>query len=112
MNFAIPLLGLAIYLLFWDKLPSWGTWFMWIIDHLPRPLRYLYKKWNCAYCSGFWVGLALHGIMGQWFITDLATLPSFWEPVDLYIGWFLDALGVGTVVLVMKMLLDVLKAHR
>lgn len=109
MNIEIPLLGLALYLLFWDKLPNWGTWFLWMIDHLPRPLLYLYKKWHCAYCSGFWLGLALHWATGMWFLTELETLPRFWGPLAPITGWFLDALSVAMVVLVLKMLMDMVK---
>ena len=112
MHWEIPLMGLAIYLLFWDKLPSWGTWFNWTLDKMPRPAQYLYKKWNCAYCSGFWIGLALHGATGIWFLPDLQSLPNYWGLAGPVIGWLLDALAVATVVLISKILMDVLKAHR
>ena len=112
MNYEIPLMGLAIYLLFWDKLPQWGTWFNWILAKMPRPIQYLYEAWKCPYCSGFWLGLALHATTGLWFLPKLAYLPGYWAPVDPIIGWFLDALSVGLVVLVSKFFVDVLKAHR
>jgi hypothetical protein len=110
MHYEIPLIGLAIYLLFWDKLPSWGTWFNRILDKMPAFIKYLYKCWNCAYCSGFWIALALHGATGIWFMDELQTLPSFWVPLDGAFGWLLDALAAATVIYVAKTFIDVLKA--
>ena len=109
MHIEIPLLGLALYLLFWDKLPNWGTWFNWIVGHMPRCVQYLYTKWHCAYCSGFWLGLALHGITGMWFLPELQTLPHYWGPAGPFIGWFLDALAVATVIFISKTLFDMVK---
>jgi hypothetical protein len=110
MHYELPLLGLAIYLLFWDKLPSWGTWFNRILDKMPGFIKYLYKCWNCAYCSGFWIALALHWATGIWFIDQLQTLPSFWVPLDGVVGCFLDALAAATVIYVAKTFIDLLKA--
>lgn len=109
MHIEIPLVGFALYLLFWDKLPGWGTWFIWIIDHMPKPIQYLYKNWTCAYCSGFWIALALHGITGLWFLPELQTLPDYWGQVAPVVGWFLDALAAATVIFLSKTLFDMVK---
>lgn len=109
MNFEIPLIGLAVYFLFWDKLPNWGTWFDWILARMPRPVQYLYKSWKCAYCSGFWIALALHSATGLWFIPELATLPDYWEPAGPAIGWFLDALAAAMMIFIAKTVLDMIK---
>lgn len=49
MNFTLALMGLSIYLLIWEKLPDWGTWFNKVIVHLPEPLAYLYSA--CAHIA-------------------------------------------------------------
>lgn len=38
MTATLALMGLSLYLLFWEKRPEWGTWFNAIIDRLPGPL--------------------------------------------------------------------------
>ena len=112
MNLEIPLVGVALYLLLWDKLPDWGTWFKTFLSKLPKPLQTLYDYWECAYCFGFWVGLALHATMGIWFLPTLARMPDYWGAAGAPIAWFLDALAAAFVILVLKMVIDVMKAHR
>lgn len=109
MHIEIPLLGLALYLLFWDKLPNWGTLFNRILERMPGFVQYLYKKWHCAYCSGFWLGIVLHATTGIWFLETLQTLPDFWGPAGVYVGWFLDALATATAIFISKMLMDMIK---
>ena len=36
MDFTTSLLGFALYLLIWEKLPDWGTWFTTFLRALPR----------------------------------------------------------------------------
>lgn len=109
MDFTNALAGFALYLLIWEKLPEWGTWFNKLIAALPAPLRTLYGQWICAYCVGFWLGLALHATTGLWTIPALSTLPAFWGPIGPVLGWFLDALVTGTIIYFMKNLLDAIR---
>ena len=99
MNYEIPLMGLAIHILVWDKLPEWGNWFNTIIDKLPKPLQTLYRDWKCPYCFGFWIMLALHGYSGVFTFPFIAELADKWGYLSLTIAWFLDALAGATVVL-------------
>ena len=93
MTYENLLLGVAIHLLFYDHLPHWGTWFKRILAMLPTPLQTLYEQWRCPYCAGFWIGLALHALTGQWFLPIFAELPGFWGAASLPIGWFFDGLA-------------------
>ncbi len=97
MHLEVALMGLAVHILIWDKLPEWGSWFPALIDRLPRPLRYLHDGWQCAYCFGFWISLSLHAFTGIWTLSALATIDhraGFGTPA----AWFLDALATGTVI--------------
>ncbi len=98
MNFELVLMAVAIYILVWEKLPEWGTWFNSFIAVLPRPLRALYQQWHCPYCAGFWIALVLHGLTGFWTIPDLASLPNYLGATATPIGWGLDALASATLV--------------
>ena len=100
MEFEITLMGLAVYLLIWDKLPNWGSWFKTILNALPAPLQTLYSQWNCAYCSGFWIALVLHQVTGLWTLPALAEPPSYMGAIGLPINLFLDALASGTMIYV------------
>ena len=100
------LVGWALYILIWMKLPEWGTWFNRGLARLPKPLQTLYQQWHCPYCVGFWMGLALHGATGLWTVPALGDLPPFWGAAGPLIGWFLDALVTGTLMLVAKLALD------
>ena len=99
MNITLALMGLSIYILLWEKLPDWGNWFNWIIERLPRPLAYLYNAWQCPYCFGFWVALALHGITGLQTIPALATIPNHIGVGGTAIAWTLDALATATLIM-------------
>jgi hypothetical protein len=86
------ILGIAVYLLFWEHLPHWGTWFNRTLATLPGPLQTLYEQWRCPYCVGFWIGLAVHAITGNGLFAVFDDLPSGWGPLATPMGWFLDAL--------------------
>lgn len=108
MNITLALMGLSLYLLIWEKLPDWGTWFNRLIAYLPRPLAYLYEAWRCPYCFGFWIALALHALTG------IQTIPALHNaPQALGIGgdmlfWFLDALASATLIMLGKLGLSAL----
>ena len=87
------ILGTALYLLFWEHLPHWGTWFTRAIAALPGPLQTLYEQWRCPYCVGFWIGLALHAATGMWLFPAFGLLPDWWGPLALPLGWVFDALA-------------------
>lgn len=106
MIFTNALIGLALYLLIWVKLPEWGGWFNAGLKRLPNPLQTLYEQWRCPYCVGFWMALALHAITGHWTIPSLADMPAYLGPIAPYIAWFLDALATGTLILIGKLTLD------
>lgn len=106
MNFTTALLGVALYILIWEKLPEWGGWFNAILRKLPEPLQSLYEQWRCPYCVGFWMGLALHAITGVWTLPALAELPAYWGPAAPALGWFLDALATATLIYAGKIILD------
>lgn len=100
MTFELVLIGTAIHILIWEKLPEWGTWFNTLIAAMPSPLRSLYKQWHCPYCAGFWIALVLHGVTGFWTIPELATLPDYLGITAPLIGWILDALASATLIYV------------
>ena len=106
MNVTNALIGLALYLLIWEKLPTWGTWFNAGLSRLPKPLQTLYEQWRCPYCVGFWMALVLHALTGLWTLPALASMPAYLGPVTPFIAWFCDALVTGTLMLVGKLALD------
>lgn len=108
MEFHIALMGIAIYLLFWDKLPGWGGWFQSVINALPQPLQTLYGQWVCAYCSGFWIALVLHAMTGLWTIPALAPSPEYMGILGVPANWFLDALASATLIYTGNMALKAL----
>ena len=108
MNIAPALLGISLYILIWEKLPEWGTWFNAGLGRLPAPLRTLYQQWRCPYCVGFWMGLALHAATGQWTLAALGELPSYWGIAAPTLGWILDALATATLIYVGKIAVDAL----
>ncbi|MFT6659742.1 MAG: hypothetical protein ACJAZW_002920 [Maritalea sp.] len=117
MNFEIVLIAAAIHILFWEKMPEWGTLFMRVIDALPGPLRTLYYDWKCPYCAGFWIALVLHGLTGLWFLPVLAEMPAYLGVIGAPLAWVLDALAVAMLVLVMIISikavgLPAMKAHQ
>ena len=116
MNLELALIGTAIHILIWQKLPEWGTWFNRLIAVLPRPLRTVYEQWKCPYCAGFWIGLALHATTGLWTVDALSTLPSTLGALASPIGWFLDALATATLIYAATVTLEAIglpamKAH-
>ncbi|MGI0118235.1 hypothetical protein [Zooshikella sp. RANM57] len=99
MSITLALMGLALHMLIWEKLPDWGNWFNWIIERLPKPLAYLYEAWHCPFCFGFWAGLTLHALTGMYTIEDLATIPEHLGVVGVPIAWFLDALTTALLIM-------------
>jgi hypothetical protein len=108
MNFTLALMGLSIYILLWEKLPDWGSWFNQIIAHLPKPLAYLHDAWFCPFCFGFWIALALHALSGIQTIPELAATPSAYGIAGQAMSWFLDALATATLIMVGKLSLNAL----
>jgi hypothetical protein len=100
MDIEIPLMGLAVHVLLWDKLPNWGTWFRTLIATLPHPIRTLYDQWRCSYCAGFWIALALHALTGLWTLQALAEMPEYLGPMGMPMAWFLDALAAATLIFI------------
>ncbi|MCU9848318.1 hypothetical protein OEZ60_09885 [Defluviimonas sp. WL0024] len=98
MTFELVLIGTALHILIWEKLPEWGSWFNALLARLPGPLRALYGQWHCPYCAGFWIALALHALTGLWTVPALAGLPARLGPPGDAIGWFLDALASATLI--------------
>ncbi|SHG88465.1 hypothetical protein [Cognatishimia maritima] len=93
LNIPTLILGVSLHMLLWEHLPHWGTWFSRLLGVLPRPLQTLYEQWRCPYCAGFWIGLLLHAVTGQWFIAGFVQLPEFWGPAAVPLSWFIDALA-------------------
>jgi len=110
MEFAPALMGLSIYILIWEKLPEWGTWFNWLLARLPAPMAYLYQAWRCPYCFGFWVALALHAMTGLTTLPALSNMPDTLGTMAQPLAWFLDALATATVILVGKLAIDAIAA--
>ena len=106
MNLTPALLGIALHILIWEKLPEWGGWFNALLARLPAPLQTLYEQWRCPYCAGFWIGLALHAATGLWTLPALAELPAFWGAAAPALGWTLDALATATVILTGRIALE------
>ena len=100
MVFEVALIGLAVHLLFWDKLPNWGSWFTSLIASLPKPIRTLYDQWRCSYCAGFWIALALHALTGIWTVSKLAEMPEYLGVLGSPIAWFLDAIATATLIFI------------
>lgn len=98
MTFELALLGVALHLLVWEKLPEWGTWFKTLLKLLPKPLQTLYEQWHCPYCAGFWIALVLHAVTGFWTISGLANLPTYLGLFRGPVAWFLDALATATLI--------------
>lgn len=99
MSFSTALIGLSIYILFWEKLPEWGNWFNWLVAQLPKPLAYLYQAWHCPFCFGFWAALAIHGLTDMWTISSLNSMPTYLGDYGIAIAWGLDALATATLIM-------------
>jgi len=98
MNIEIVIIGAAIHILFWEKLPEWGTLFSRIVAALPQPLKQLYKDWHCAYCAGFWIALVLHGLTGMFLFPTLENVTFHLGVAGQPIAWILDALGAAAMI--------------
>jgi len=108
MNFELALMGYALYLLIWEKLPEWGTWFNKLIALLPKPLQKLYADWRCPYCSGFWIALALHALTGLQTLPQLTSMPEYLGILAQPLAWFLDALATSALVLITHLFVSAL----
>ena len=116
MTFEPVLIGTALHILIWEKLPEWGPWFNRLLAMLPRPLQSLYEQWHCPYCAGFWIALVLHALTGFWTIPALSALPGHLGAAAVPLGWMLDALATATLiyasVIALKAIgLPAMKAH-
>ncbi|TQV87730.1 hypothetical protein [Aliikangiella coralliicola] len=100
MNYEIPLMGLAIHLLVWEKLPAWGNWFNAILNRLPSSIQKLYSDWKCAYCFGFWIALVLHALTDNFTFALIENLAEKFGSSSLILAWFLDALASATIIYV------------
>ncbi|MGB0942988.1 MAG: hypothetical protein ACPGUE_11325 [Marinomonas sp.] len=108
MDFSIVLVGLSLYILIWEKLPDWGTWFNYLIERLPAPLAYLYQAWRCPYCFGFWVALVLHYLTGSYTLAAMHNMPEAYGVIGTYIGVFLDSLVAALLIMLGKLSLSAL----
>lgn len=90
MTYENALLGVSVHMLLYQHLPYWGTWFNRVLRALPKPLQTLYQQWECPYCCGFWIALAMHSVTGNWMFPIFADLP----PV---LGWFADGLAFAVI---------------
>ncbi|AXT34511.1 hypothetical protein D1820_05720 [Phaeobacter sp. LSS9] len=98
MTFELTLLGTAIHILIWEKLPEWGTWFKTLISLLPGPFRRLYEQWHCPFCAGFWIALGLHWMTGFWTLPALNGLSDRLGTTGVPVAWTLDALATATLI--------------
>lgn len=106
MDFSIVLVSLSLYVLIWEKLPDWGTWFNRLIERLPKPLAYLYQAWRCPYCFGFWIALLLHYLTGSHTLIVLHSMPDVMGVFGIYCALFLDALAAALLIMLGKLLLS------
>ena len=111
MNFEITFMGLAIYLLVWEKLPEWGNWFDRMIQWLPSILKSLYEGWRCPYCSGFWISLLLQQLTGLQTLSSLQFGNELVLDMNYFVHRFLDALASATCILFLKLLLDAVSGY-
>ncbi|AVW93128.1 hypothetical protein [Celeribacter baekdonensis] len=93
MTYQNLILGLSIHLLIYEHLPHWGAWFNRLLKALPLALQTLYEQWRCPYCAGFWIGLALHAVTGQWLFDSFVHLPTWLGVTAQPLGWIMDALA-------------------
>ncbi|OHU88129.1 MULTISPECIES: hypothetical protein [Pseudoalteromonas] len=100
MNISLALIGLSLHILIWEKLPDWGNWFNWIVEHLPRPFRYLYDSWSCPYCFGFWVALLLHALTSTYTLESLQHMPNYLGVMSQPVAWVLDSLATALLIMV------------
>jgi hypothetical protein len=110
IDFTAALITLSLYILIWEKLPYWGTWFNTLLDRSPRWLQTLYGQWRCAFCAAFWIALLLHLLPGLSTLTGLqaTTADAVW-PVHVLII-FLDSLSCATLVYIGNLLISAILA--
>lgn len=106
INLELVIIGYAVYLLLWEKLPEWGTLFNRIIERLPKPLQKLYADWRCPYCSGFWIALILHALTGLQTLPTLSNMPTYLGVAGVPLAWFLDALATAAMVLAVHLVIS------
>ncbi len=106
MDFSIVLVSLSLYILIWEKLPDWGTWFNLLIGKLPKPLAYLYQAWRCPYCFGFWAALLLHYLTGSQTLSVIHSMSDEMGLLGAYCAIFLDALAAAMLIMLGKLLLS------
>ncbi|CAM4002049.1 hypothetical protein [Pseudoalteromonas byunsanensis] len=99
MNLTLVVVGLSLHILIWEKLPDWGNWFNWLVERLPKPLRYLYDSWRCPYCFGFWVALLLHGLTGEYTLESLRDMPAYLDVITMPVAWLLDSLATALLIM-------------
>ncbi|ASP40360.1 hypothetical protein CHH28_17495 [Bacterioplanes sanyensis] len=100
MSLQLVLLVWSCHMLFWEKLPEWGSWFSGFIERLPRSLAYLYQAWHCPYCFGFWAAIAAHAITGHTtFVWPMAEQGS---ALLLLLAWLSDALVTAVLVMLVS----------
>lgn len=97
MNIEVFLIGTASFLLVWEKLPAWGSWFNKIIGFLPGPLQTIYYQLHCPYCAGFWLSLGTAWTTGFWTLDRLGGLAEV-SLLHLLLARFLDALVSATLI--------------
>ncbi len=110
IDITAPLITLSLYILIWEKLPYWGTWFNALLDRSPRWVRVLYQQWRCPFCVAFWIALLLYSLLG------LSTLPGL-QVITSDEGWpirvlivFFDCLSCATLVYVGQLLISAVLA--
>lgn len=110
IDITAALITLSLYILVWEKLPYWGTWFNTLVGKSPRWLQTLYMQWRCAFCAAFWIALLLHLLPGLSTLTGLQAITSdaTWPVHALVI--FLDSLSCATLVYVGHLLINAVLA--
>ncbi len=110
INITAPLITLSLYILIWEKLPYWGTWFNALLDRSPRWVRVLYAQWRCPFCVAFWIALLLRFLLGLSTLPDLQVMASNegW-PIRILIVFF-DCLSCATLVYIGQLLISAVLA--
>lgn len=110
IDITAPLITLSLYILIWEKLPYWGTWFNALLDRSPRWVRVLYAQWRCPFCVAFWIALLLRFLLGLSTLPDLQVIASNegW-PIRILIVFF-DCLSCATLVYVGQLLISAVLA--
>lgn len=107
-DLSLPLMALALYLLIWEKLPHWGSWFNGLLERSPGWLQYLYQAWRCPYCFGFWACLLLSVLTERQLFLHPAEAPAWLGYLAQPLYRFLDALAAATLVMLGNLILKAL----